>query len=254
MKTLEITTAIGCPMMCKFCPQGKLITNYGDNQKLMMDLEEFKQAINKVPKHVRIDFSGMCEPFKNPECADMMLYASNRGHKVAVYTTLDGCTLKDLALIKNIKFDDFVLHLPDQNRSANIPICPDYMTALNTCVEFGMVSDAMCMGPIDNRIAHIVCGSIIPMHNRAGSLDIIPSTRRKGKLLCRGNPRPEVGGLLPNGDVYLCCMDYGLKHKLGNLYTQSYKDLYTSEEYNKVIAAMDSEDGECICRMCDYTK
>ena len=31
--------------------------------------------------------------------------------------------------------------------------------------------------------------------------------------------------VLPNGDVSLCCMDYGLKHILGNLYTQEYNDI-----------------------------
>jgi hypothetical protein len=33
--------------------------------------------------------------------------------------------------------------------------------------------------------------------------------------------------LLPNGDVVLCCMDYDLKHVIGNLVNQSYEDLYT---------------------------
>jgi hypothetical protein len=31
--------------------------------------------------------------------------------------------------------------------------------------------------------------------------------------------------VLPNGDVSLCCMDYGLKHILGNIYEQEYEDI-----------------------------
>tara|TARA_Y100000004_G_C8744929_1_gene339909 strand:- start:217 stop:609 length:393 start_codon:yes stop_codon:yes gene_type:complete len=31
--------------------------------------------------------------------------------------------------------------------------------------------------------------------------------------------------MLPNGDVSLCCMDYGLKHILGNMFTQEYEDV-----------------------------
>jgi hypothetical protein len=31
--------------------------------------------------------------------------------------------------------------------------------------------------------------------------------------------------VLPNGDVSLCCMDYGLKHIIGNIYEQEYDDI-----------------------------
>lgn len=40
-----------------------------------MDFDDYKKVIDKVPNHVRIDFSGMCEPFVNSRCADMILYA-----------------------------------------------------------------------------------------------------------------------------------------------------------------------------------
>ena len=31
--------------------------------------------------------------------------------------------------------------------------------------------------------------------------------------------------VLPNGDVSLCCMDYGLEHIIGNLLDQEYEDV-----------------------------
>ena len=31
--------------------------------------------------------------------------------------------------------------------------------------------------------------------------------------------------VLPNGDVSLCCMDYGLKHIIGNIFEQSYDEV-----------------------------
>ena len=36
--------------------------------------------------------------------------------------------------------------------------------------------------------------------------------------------------LLPNGDVSLCCMDYGLEHIIGNLYEQSYEDIIPQDQ------------------------
>jgi hypothetical protein len=46
--------------------------------------------------------------------------------------------------------------------------------------------------------------------------------------------------LLPNGDVSLCCMDYGLKYVLGNLYNQ---------EYNDIIPEPNTTFG--LCRYCE---
>ena len=64
MESIEITTKIGCPVQCKYCPQDKLIANY-KSDKTMMDFKDFRRWIDKVPTHVRVDFSGMCEPFLN---------------------------------------------------------------------------------------------------------------------------------------------------------------------------------------------
>jgi hypothetical protein len=46
--------------------------------------------------------------------------------------------------------------------------------------------------------------------------------------------------MLPNGDVSLCCMDYGLKHILGNLYEQDYEEIIP-------------ENNQCfeLCRLCE---
>ena len=100
MGRLEITTHIGCPMNCIDCPQALLLSKY--QGKRMMDFEEYKYAIDKVPTNVRIDFSGMCEPFVNPHCADMILYAAAKGHPLALYTTLQGATEEDYQKLKNI--------------------------------------------------------------------------------------------------------------------------------------------------------
>ena len=85
--TLEITTMIGCPLMCTYCPQDTLRTAYGSDVKYM-SLEDFKTIIDKVPKHVRLDFSGQAEPWVNPACTDMFEYAVKSGFRTAIFTTL----------------------------------------------------------------------------------------------------------------------------------------------------------------------
>ena len=83
---LEITTHIGCPVDCLDCPQAVLQSKYHGTSTL--SLENFKKVLDKVPAGTRIDFSGMCEPFANRDCADMILYAYEKGFPLALYTTL----------------------------------------------------------------------------------------------------------------------------------------------------------------------
>ena len=60
-----------------------------------LSLETFKACIDKIPTHIRVDFSGMAEPWLNKNCSNMVLYAAQRGHKLVVYTTLVGMTVDD---------------------------------------------------------------------------------------------------------------------------------------------------------------
>ena len=85
--TLEITTVIpkkGCVVDCVFCP---LMTSNHDDEMRYMSMADFQRAIDKVPSDVRIIFlRWFIEPFMNRHCADMMLYAYEKGHPIAVFT------------------------------------------------------------------------------------------------------------------------------------------------------------------------
>ncbi len=86
MPTLEITTNIGCLLQCSVCPQKTLINSYKSNIK-KLSFDNFKIIIDKVPKYVRIDFSGMSEPWLNEECNKMLEYTLQSNFLVAIYTT-----------------------------------------------------------------------------------------------------------------------------------------------------------------------
>ncbi len=57
--------------------------------------------------------------------------------------------------------------------------------------------------------------------------------------------------MMPNGDVYLCCMDWSLQHKLGNLFEQAYDELHASEDYHRVCRSMTDPSIDSICRYCE---
>ena len=132
--TLEITTHIGCPMNCLDCPQEILRSRYQGKRDL--DLEDFKKIIDKVPTLVRIDFSGMCEPFANKRCAEMILYAYQRGHRLALYTTLQGAKMSDYEALKDVRYEVVTIHLPDRDGRGHFNITDEYLEVLSKWVGY----------------------------------------------------------------------------------------------------------------------
>ena len=71
-----------------------------------------------------------------------------------------------------------------------------------------------------------------------------------GSLFCKNKFNSNI--MLPNCDVVLCCMDYGLECPLGNLLEIEYESLFTSDTHNKVLKASLTEEECFICRKCEY--
>lgn len=250
LPTMEITTCVpkqGCVIDCVFCPQRTLQKIYQGDKYLSLD--NFKKLIDKIPQEIRITFAGFTEPWLNKHCSDMLLYAHEQGHPISVFTTGIGMSIEDVQKIKNIPYapnpnGGFVLHLPDQERLAKHPISKKYIEVLE---YFKSIQNeiknfyTMSMGPIHEEINHIFESAIIhDMWSRAGNLlgeailkpDLINFKDRfksiyhgEKEMTCNCEERLYHNVLLPNGDVSLCCMDYGLKHILGNLFHQDYEEI-----------------------------
>ena len=155
----------------------------------------------------------------------------------------------DVDRIKDIQYagnpnGGFVLHLPDQERKAKHPITKRYIEVIE---RFGEVHKdihnftLMCMGTVHESVRHVFPEApTYQMWSRAGNL--LGESIMKPELLNRkdeyksvyhGDKEMTCGCLeklyhnvmLPNGDVSLCCMDYGLEHILGNLLEQPYDEI-----------------------------
>ena len=218
---LEITTHIGCPIDCLDCPQSLLRSKY--HGKKTMDLEDYKRAIDKAPPGTRIDFSGMCEPFTNPHCTDMILYAAEKNFPLALYTTLQGATLEDWERLKGIRYEVCTIHLPDMDGRSHFRITDEYL-ALLSLWECNAYS---CHGRIDERVLpYMRHNSVITfMHDRAGNVETRPhmSIDVNRRLWCITSGRDmNHNVLLPDGTVITCCMDYGMTGIFGNLFDQRF--------------------------------
>jgi FkbM family methyltransferase len=269
LPTMEFTTSIdvhnGCVVDCAFCPQRTLQKAYKGEKFLSFD--NFKMVVDKIPEEIRITFAGFTEPWLNPKCTDMLLYAHEKNHPISVFTTGIGMNVEDVERILHVPYagnpnGGFVLHLPDQERKAKHPVNERYIKVIE---KFGEVHSQiqnftlMCMGNVHESVRHVFPEApTYQMWSRAGNLlgesilkPELLNLKDEYKSVYHGKHQMTCGCLeklyhnvmLPNGDVSLCCMDYGLKHILGNLFEQDYEEVIP-------------EDNTCfnLCRFCENAK
>jgi len=101
---------------------------------------------------------------------------------------------------------------------------------------------------------HTRADSLDPEQVKGQALSITP--RHEFALTCRSTPFYDRNVLLPDGSVVLCCMDYDLKHVIGNLLKQTYAEMFAGEKLAELIK-MNEADGfdKCsICKSCDNVR
>ncbi len=266
---IEITTQIGCPVNCRYCPQDVLVARYfsrDKSRKKRMTLENYKQCLQNLPPDTVITFSGFCEPFLNPECADLMCYTAEHGNRMSLHTTLVGMTMKDFERIKELPFENVILHTPDRDGYANIPITDTYLQVLNSMLDAKnkdgepLIKIANCQSKPDEKILqiinHRVSFSSDKLVDRAGNIkeeEVAEYINHKGKIICVKSPNLQRNILLPDGSLVLCCMDFGLRHELGNLIYNSYDEIMNSKILHEIKSCMEN-DGDILCRKCSIAK
>lgn len=271
MPVMEITPLIGCRVQCSFCPQSLLMNTYQEENNLekitfgkpvMMSFSTFKTCIDKLPSDVDIAFSGFSEPWLHPECTRMLLYAFEKGHSILVFSTLVGMTIKDVELFKHVPFKIFKIHLPDSQLYAKIAINKNYLQVLTKLISSDIHNlTCMTMGDLPPKIQQIVGvkDPRLEMQDRAGNNETGEKTRKKyGPILCSRAFKNSVNTLddnvlLPNGDVCLCCQDYGMDHVIGNLVSSDYSSLFQSKEFQNVLDKMSQYDSDIMCRTCNFS-
>jgi len=247
-----------------------------------MKIETFRNIAEKVPNYVAIIFSGMSEVFANSRCLEFLKIAVKMPNDIYLYTTLNGITPEAADYIARYarmgRFKKLVKHLPDA--MGNMPGCrltDNYWYALNTLGPLEitnmmtMSSNAEILEELRAGISRLSNkGDIIrklPKERfvgwtRAGSLnknrvvgqEMLPDVDWKCGISCATTPYYDHNVVLPDGRVVLCCMDYGLKHILGNITVDSYEQIVGGKEIAHVSACNMSLDpkvkANSICTKC----
>lgn len=276
-RVLEVTTNIGCRLQCSYCPQSTVTGAYREAAAARrtaagasvrtMTRELFAAYIATVPSSVRIHFSGFSEPFHAGDCVDMIRIAHRRGHPIAVFTTADRMMPEQVMPLADIPFKRFLVHLPDYGGEMRKEVTADYVSLLTLLASSGISNlQFYTIGIPHPAIAAALSRmpSTRRVHSRAGNVDLSATTvgtafsaaeiaERNGhtSLICRKD-RIFANVLLPNGDVQLCSMDYGLEHKLGNLGTQTYREIVEGPGFQRIMAMLADPDSTVLCRRCEY--
>ncbi len=262
-----ITTKIGCPILCKYCPQDVLIKNYlkRDNPVMDLSMETFVQMLERIPKDVIISFTGFVEPFANPECVDMILYALDAGYVIRVFSTLYNVSIEDYKKFKDYKnLKTLDIHLPDSNGNTRFPMTDSYKETLRYVVEHPPKYARLwtsCLG-VDSHTHEEIRDIISVAGNPVNSVHGLVYDNRlfhgRAKLRCNrdcsriDNEKAGVGMILPNGDVIGCTQDWELQNYIGNiLKVNSWDELMQGELRRQFREALDNPEIDNICTYCE---
>ncbi|MBN1951925.1 MAG: SPASM domain-containing protein [Bacteroidales bacterium] len=262
--SLAITTTVGCRNLCTYCPQKVFLQAYKKRSDITsMSMETFVRCLSALPGDLCLSFSGFSEPWQNPRCTDMVLYASEKGFPVRVNTTLIGLQPEDIIRMASVPFLKFVIHLPDDQGQTRIKVDENYLTVVeqlassplsNLFWKFHRSSPGINIHPgvlplLDGQGSRMM---LTGLNNRAGHVDSGTARKlpNKGKVLqdCQ-DFRHNI--LLPNGEVALCHMDWSLKHILGNLLEESYAQIHAGKEFSLLKSGLPDTRSEILCRSCE---
>lgn len=268
---LEITAKIGCKIQCKYCPQNVLYRSYFEGNPYRckeMSMDDYRKCLGHIPKETVITFAGFVEPFLHPYGVEMIKYAYEEGHPVELYTTFVGLTKSQFDMIKHIPFREVVLHTPDKKQYATIPITEEYSKILDEALDLKkangnpFVDSANCQSEPSEEFLKIARGRIgveSALIDRAGTLgdnDLKHSNYKYGSIVCNRSCKQNHWVLLPDGTVTLCCMDFGLKHQLGNLIDSEYHEIINGDAYRTLRLQMSNpfKGVDILCRKCTSSR
>lgn len=247
---MEFTLSVSNCLQCHHCPQDKLGAAY-HSDKRVMTVEDFKIILDTLPADCQVDFSGFAECFLNSNACQMIDLAAKSGRKFVLYTTLVGLKPCCVEVLKQYHPNVTRIHVPDGkaftfNEEKWVEFHERFLMA-----KVG--ATYMAMGEPSDFIKRYLAVKGIPLElptmlSRGGNLEHINGNKINGPMRCTMN-RWHGNVVLPNGDVYGCCMDYELTVYLGNLLRQPYREIsYEAEKWKMNMERR----AEGICARCEW--
>ena len=253
MSHIEITLSDSCAVMCTYCPQSNYIKGYKDlnTDKKNMSIEDYKIILGNIDLVLEgIAFTGFTEPLLNKEWYEIIKHTIDSGWITVLNTTLFKVTSEDVDRMVGLDIP-IEIHFTDSKLKFKEKIYKEFASKYKGELRFHYYKEkGKSLIPVG------LGGSKGTLQDRGGNLDkdqAPQTTVRKGPVVCT-TMRQYSNVVLPNGDVSVCCSDFGLKHILGNLLTTKLLDIHKSEKMKDFNRKMDEGDENFICNRCSYSR
>ena len=275
---LEITSTIGCTMMCSYCPQ-KLITSVStkeQNQKKLV-FDEFKDFVKNIPKDTQINWTGYTEPLLHDDFDKFVSYLNEKKFKQSISTTMHGRTKSQefMSVYNNFEWVNF--HLPDNKFLMKLKVTDDYLEKLKNAiicqtknykknVTFQVIGENF-ETRVKNLLDDLSKKKIISSKNikitktvnsRSDSLDLdsindfklrtIKNNIKSNYYYC-SKKRLNQAVMLPDGSTNICCMDYSLQGIVGTLKSKKLNEIY---DYDSNFIESFVKGNYPPCKKCEY--
>jgi radical SAM protein with 4Fe4S-binding SPASM domain len=227
--SVEFNLKVGCKNACKYCPQDRYLKAYKGNER-ELSLESFKLMLNNIPLNTTLIFAGFSEPFFNKDFPDMLIYANELKYNIKLFTTLKGFNkdISDKLITSGVKFKEVYFHMFN-----------------------GVGFDAKEFAEGKKLFRHIYA------EHSAPTVVSSPVSRSNLPLEFKGPMKSVCHKAYSNvididGNIYLCCMDWDLKCKLGNIFLNKLDSDEVIASRNEVIKNMQLNESNLICRKCEF--
>ena len=281
-RSLEITTQIGCAMMCDYCPQTLINIKRNEHDlKRFLELKDFKKILTKIPKNTKIHWTGYSEPLLHKDFPEFVSLANKEGFLQEISTTMHGKKSSQEFIYNTNMFDYVSFHLPDDKNLMKLKVTEEYIENLEKAIRHQsrilstnsfdikiignaphnkikiLIQKLINEEVINKRIVNI--SNFISSRNNSIKQDNKEyqfyshfKSQRKKKLFYCAHKRLNSGVLMPSGEINICCNDYSIGFSIGNLLSNNLEDL---QMHNKLLNETDFLNGNMnVCNKCEYFK
>lgn len=256
---LEISSTIGCAMMCSYCPQ-ELHKANGKTFEKMLQVETLKKVINNIEKNTVIHWTGYSEALGNKKFPEFSELLKKNGNPQLINTTMHGHSNCVEFLKESNNFFQILLHLPDNKNYMKLKVSEKYLKNLEDVIKFQSKSikdNLFVLGfgddlqlEVKELINKLTAEGYLKdknisiskhLHTRAGDRsaenigpefhnNLNKENKNNNSLFYCSIKRLNMGVLIPDGRVSLCSHDYSLKYFKGDLKEKKLSEIYENKE------------------------
>jgi len=269
---IEVTTH--CNYNCCICPRDKLT-----RKKETMSLDIFKHLFNKVAAETNqydtLTFPGLGEPLLDSGLVDKIRYAKSKKSDLKVLILTNGSLL---TVDKFKELEDVGVTSIRVSFYANSPETYLKVHGVNDLDTFNRVKENLSsIAKIKNKTQLLLTFNIVEGINQKcvdswvkywkEKVDLIEVWRphnwvdgrncrkiQKEKLKTCGRPEQGPLQIQVDGTINMCCFDFDGKLTLGDLKTQSLKEIFNSDIFKLICQCHETgnfKNSGLICKNCD---